>query len=180
MKKSGLLLLISLFATCLLTGCSLQQNGALPVSGTDTVQINLYAKEYLGVSKSQIEPLLGGLVEEEYYNGGLIFRFSRSDIWFGFGCGTDSFPDIPEDAQCEFILAPLKSAADFEKAFLSEADLTEKLGFSFGDPSFNEHDGIYDYYAEENGIICSVSCSEDGTVSLDEDYVTYWIDKERE
>ena len=173
MKKRGLLLCIALLASLLLSGCAFEKKDSMPAIGSSAVTIQLFAGDYLGRTKAEIESLLGGYVDEEYYNGGLIFRFSRSDMWFGFGYAMEDYTAIPDDAACTFVLASLDDAAAFDKAFLYKEDLNEKLGLSFEGPSFNEHDGIYDFYAETDAFFCSVSCNESGIAVLDEDYITY-------
>ncbi len=181
MRKNGLLLTLFLTA-CMLIGCTAQQNSKTNQSAKPTatstpepVQITRFAEDYLGLTLAQIESMLGSISAEEYYNGGLIFRFKQSDIWFGFGSGTESYPNIPKNSSCVYILAPLTDAAAFDYAVLTKEDISKELGYSFEDMSYDEHDGIYQYYAEKGNTSCLVSCSEDGTILRDTDFVTYIV-----
>lgn len=173
MKRNICLAGMSLLCFVLLCGCLGHTKQTVPAMSEETVKIDLFAKDYLNKSKTQIETLLGGLVEEEYYNGGLIYRFARADMWFWFGTDSVSFSQVPEDALCCFVMAPLSSAADFASYAVSEPELSETLGFSFGTHTFNEMDGIWNYAATEGGITCIVSCNENGVVSVKDDFITY-------
>lgn len=180
MKRKGILLLTGLLSLCLLSGCITRRlDNALPVISTQKpIQVNLFSKDYIGKDKVEVEALLGGFVQEEYYNGGLIYKFSGSDMWFWFGTNSDTYNDVPNDAACCFVMAPLSDAAAFTEDSVSKDALSNALGFSFDEPVFNEMDEIYNYYAVENGISCTVSCSDDGTVSIENDYIIYALENE--
>ena len=178
MKRTITWILIGALAFSALCGCVWIPKETVPASGEqETVKVHLYAADYLGKSKAEIASLLGGFTEETYYNGGMIYKFSRSDMWFWFGNDTAAFADVPEDAACCFVMAPLSLAADFASYVVSEEELSETLGFSFGEPSYNEMDEMYNYIATENGVTCIVSCSEDGIASVKDDYITYMVEK---
>lgn len=178
MKRTITFILIAVFTCSLLMGCVWIPKETVPVSGKEeTVKVHLYAADYLGKTKQEVTTLLGGFAEEMYYNGGMIYRFARSDMWFWFGDDAASFAATPEGAECSFVMAPLSLAADFASYVLSETELSETLGFSFGAPSYNEMDEMYNYIATENGVTCTVSCSEDGIASVKDDYITYMVEK---
>lgn len=177
MKQKTLFLSVCILILCLLSGCVLTPGLNEPVVSDDTVSVHLFAKDYIGKEKAEIESLLGGFVQEEYYNGGLIYNFARSDMWFWFGTDSKSFAEVPNHATCCFILAPLSETADFESETVSAKELSEKLGFSFTEPVYNELDCIYNYTAEQNGISCFVTCADDGTVSVGNDIATYTLAK---
>lgn len=178
MKRNITWLLIGILSVYLLMGCVRIPKETVPASGKqETVEVHLYAADYLGKSKQEVTALLGGFVEEMYYNGGMIYRFARSDMWFWFGNEAASFSEVPEDAACSFVMAPLSVAADFSSYVVSGEELSQTLGFSFGEPSYNEMDEMYNYIATENGISCTVSCGEDGIASVKDDYITYMVEK---
>ena len=94
-------------------------------------------------------------------------------MWFWFGEKANSFDEVSDDDKCVYVMAPLYEAADFAKSIITKDELSSSLGYSFSSQEFNEHDGIYMYSAKRDGISCTVSCSEDGTVSTENDYVIY-------
>lgn len=178
MKRKGIVLLICIYLVFLLSGCMLVlPHRAKPVVSDDTVSVRLFAKDYIGKDRAQIESLLGGFVKEEYYNGGLLYNFARSDMWFWFGTDAESYEQVPADATCCFVMAPLSDAAAFSDTSVSGKELSLKLGFDFRKPIFNEMDSLFQYSAEKDGISCVVSCGEDGVASTSEDFVIYSLVK---
>ncbi len=173
MKSKGILLVISILLLYLLSGCVVSPDSAKPVVSDDTVSVRLFAKDYIGKDKAQIESLLGGFVQEEYYNGGLIHQFARSDMWFHFGTDSETYADVPKSATCCFVLAPLQDAGHFDNETISGAELSETLGMDFGAPVYDEMDCMYNYVAEQDSISCLVSCDDNGIVSVKEDFITY-------
>ena len=160
-----------LTALCV-TGCSVQKP-AEQASNAQTVEISLPAKRYMGMKKAELEPLLGGLTEETYYNGGNLFCFARKDIWFGFGMGIAAFSEVPGDAKCDYILAPLSECASFSQETVDKETLCRSLGFSFEGPYLDELEGGYILSAITEEMLCCVSCDKNGNADVESDYVTY-------
>ncbi|MBQ4086683.1 MAG: hypothetical protein IJC78_00365 [Clostridia bacterium] len=177
MKQKTLFLSVCILILCLLSGCVITPGQSKPVISDDTVTVHLFAKDYIGKEKAEVESLLGGFVQEEYYNGGLIYKFARSDMWFWFGVYSAPYAEVPSDATCCLVIAPLAEAAVFETETVSANELSEKLGFSFTEPTYNELDCLYNYAAEQDGISCFVTCADDGTVFVNEDIATYTLAK---
>lgn len=178
MKKKLCLWLV--FALCLLlfAACgSAKEKAALHASGTLPETRQMRAADYLGLTKSRIVSLLGEKEQEEYYGGAMIYKFQNADMWFWFGEEAGSYDDVPENAQCEYVLAKLSDAAGPGKERYSREELSAALGFDFNAPEFNEHDSIYECSKEKDGVLCTVSCSKDGTASAEEDYVIYKVIK---
>lgn len=173
MKRKAFFLSICMIFSCFLSGCMLAPGRSKPVISDDTVTVRLHAQDYIGREKAEVESLLGGFVQEEYYNGGLIYRFARSNMWFWFGTDAETFDQIPNNAKCCFVLAPLAEAASFNAETVSAATLSEKLDMAFFGPAYNELDCVYNFSAEKNGIACTVSCNENGIASVKDDFVTY-------
>ena len=61
----------------------------------------------------------------------------------------------------------------FDDSVVTKDVLSAKLGFNFSEPELDEHDGVYEYTAQKDGVQCTVSCAEDGTALTHDDYVIY-------
>ncbi len=180
MKRGICLFFGILISVCLLSGCGkldalfgLNLNKSITVDGKN--EPRRYAKDYLNLTKGEIEAALGRKTQEEYYGGALIYRFEKANMWFWFGGSDQSFDEIPQDAQCVYVTCVLRDAADFDADTISQSTLSSALGFYFDEPEFDEHDGVFKYFSEKDGIHCSVSCAENGTASVYDDVVVYKI-----
>lgn len=177
MKKRIYLFLSVALGICLLSGCS---KPALPKAGNSagigTIGEDAprrYAQDYLRMTKAEIESELGEKDRETDYGGALVYKFKNADLWFWFGGDWQDYSKIPDSAECVFVLASLRDAADFDEGPISRDTLSAALGFAFSTPAFDEHEGLFEYTAEKDGVSCTVSCAEDGTASPDNDYVIY-------
>jgi len=157
-----------------LHGCvvNLSSGGAKEVFGRTDIR---YAQDYLGMTKAEITKLLGEKEEQEYYNGAMLYRFQKSDIWFWFGEGESSFRLIPDDATCVYVLTTVNGAAAFDAKTVSLDTLSDILGMTFSESVLDEHDGVFSAYATEGNIQCIVSCTEEGDVSVEKDTITFQI-----
>lgn len=173
MKKLHCLFCSLLAFVLLVSACSIPGS---PSSKKETDARNkYYAGDYLAMTKSEIETLLGNKVTEMYYNGGKIYQYEKSLVWFSFDDPQENYDDIPKDAQCFYVMASLRQAATFKRLTVDRNELSETLKFSFGEPEFIEHDGIFMMSAENKAAYCSVSCTEEGIASIDEDYIVYTL-----
>ena len=177
MKKKLCLFFVCIFSVCLLSSCGgpsapALQSAAQPKSG------QRFAKDFLNMTKAEIESELGEKDQDTYFGGAMVFKLKSSDMWFWFGGDEQSYEEVSDDARCVFVMAALRDAADFDDSVVTKETLSSKLGFDFSEPELDEHDGVYEYTAEKDGVLCTVSCAEDGTALPNDDYVIYKLKNE--
>lgn len=132
-------------------------------------------RDFLGMTKQEVTAALGDVRQQTYYGGAMVFQLAGADMWFWFGSDTETFDDVPPDARCVFVMAPLRDAAQFHETSVNGDALSRTLGVSFGAPQFDAHDGTYVYTAVQDGVQCTVSCNDDGTADTETDYIIYQL-----